>query len=148
MTTAEPSSLPNEPQIARFEVDGQTYEITIAPHLSGAKGTVEVTFSATTQEGGTRVMNLGLTGAGHPFRVLGIVINGLRGWAARHRPAGIAFSAVEPNRRSLYARIVRRFAVAEGYRLAVDGPLGEPLAAGEFHLVRFGGPTATPGRPG
>jgi hypothetical protein len=129
-------------QTCEFEVDGRTYCINIAQHHGDPTGTVLVSFSAISQEGEVTVVNMGLTGAGHPFRVLGTVINALRRWLAQHKPAGISFAAVEDNRQSLYGRIIRRFAPAEGYHLSSSGPLGEPLQPGEFHLVRNADPVA------
>jgi hypothetical protein len=54
------------------------------------------------------VAKQGIEGTGSAAEVFGIVINAIIQYVKKVRPALLYFQAAEPNRRALYARIIRR----------------------------------------
>ena len=69
-----------------------------------------VSFEQITQDmkGGHPVAKQGIEGTGSAAEVFGIVINAIIQYVKKARPALLYFQAAEPNRRALYARIIRR----------------------------------------
>jgi hypothetical protein len=69
-----------------------------------------VSFEQITQDmkGGHPVTKQGIEGTGSAAEVFGIVINAIIQYVKKARPALLYFQAAEPNRRALYARIIRR----------------------------------------
>ena len=69
-----------------------------------------VSFEQITQDmkGGHPVAKQGIEGTGSAAEVFGIVINAIIQYVKKTRPALLYFQAAEPNRRALYARIIRR----------------------------------------
>ena len=69
-----------------------------------------VSFEQITQDmkGGYPVAKQGIEGTGSAAEVFGIVINAIIQYVKKARPALLYFQAAEPNRRALYARIIRR----------------------------------------
>jgi len=69
-----------------------------------------VSFEQITQDmkGGYPVVKQGIEGTGSAAEVFGIVINAIIQYVKKARPALLYFQAAEPNRRALYARMIRR----------------------------------------
>ena len=69
-----------------------------------------VSFEQITQDmkGGHPVAKQGIEGTGSAAEVFGIVTNAIIQYVKKARPALLYFQAAEPNRRALYARIIRR----------------------------------------
>ena len=69
-----------------------------------------VSFEQLTKDmkGGYPVAKQGIEGTGSAAEVFGIVINAIIQYVKKARPALLYFQAAEPNRRALYARIIRR----------------------------------------
>ena len=69
-----------------------------------------VSFEQITQDmkGGYPVAKQGIEGTGSAAEVFGIVINAIIQYVKKARPALLYFQAAEPNRRALYARMIRR----------------------------------------
>jgi hypothetical protein len=69
-----------------------------------------VSFEQITQDmkGGYPVTKQGIEGTGSAAEVFGIVVNAIIQYVKKARPALLYFQAAEPNRRALYARMIRR----------------------------------------
>lgn len=69
-----------------------------------------VSFEQLTKDikGGYPVAKQGIEGTGSAAEVFGIVVNTIIQYVKKARPALLYFQAAEPNRRALYARIIRR----------------------------------------
>ena len=69
-----------------------------------------VSFEQLTKDmkGGYPVAKQGIEGTGSAAEVFGIVINAIIQYVKKARPALLYFQAAEPNRRALYARMIRR----------------------------------------
>ena len=69
-----------------------------------------VSFEQITQDmkGGYPVAKQGIEGTGSAAEVFGIVVNAIIQYVKKARPALLYFQAAEPNRRALYARMIRR----------------------------------------
>jgi hypothetical protein len=69
-----------------------------------------VSFEQITKDmkGGYPVAKQGIEGTGSAAEVFGIVINAIIQYVKKARPALLYFQAAEPNRRALYARMIRR----------------------------------------
>jgi hypothetical protein len=69
-----------------------------------------VSFEQITKDmkGGYPVAKQGIEGTGSAAEVFGIVVNAIIQYVKKARPALLYFQAAEPNRRALYARMIRR----------------------------------------
>ena len=69
-----------------------------------------VSFEQLTKDikGGYPVAKQGIEGTGSAAEVFGIVVNAIIQYVKKARPALLYFQAAEPNRRALYARMIRR----------------------------------------
>jgi len=59
----------------------------------------------------------GITGTGNAPRVFGTALAILDDFVEKVSPATVSFTAQEPSRRSLYAKMVQRFARKKGYEV-------------------------------
>ena len=109
-----------ESETSYFNIKGKDYEIKMSSdkqvtelfdgmYPGGAKGKVQdLSFSLLQKKDGKIIKRSDITGTGDGYRVMSVVVNGIKEYVENNEIKGLTFVAAEPNRASLYEAVVKK----------------------------------------